>query len=142
MIWLGNFWKQSEFDCPCCGTGGDKMDPVLIEILDEVRKQVGVALTSNSAYRCPKHNSSPAVGSTSGSYHLKGQAADITYARRGLRNRVNILRLFVLSENIGRKHGGLGLGLYPSFSHVDTRTASGSGISPARWSTFAWPRLK
>jgi len=118
------------------------MDPVLIEILDELRKQVGVALTCNSGHRCPNHNSSPSVGSTSGSYHLKGKAADITYARSGLRNRVNILRLFVLSENIGRKHGGLGLGIYPSFCHIDTRSANGSGISPGRWSDFAWPRLK
>lgn len=112
------------------------MDPDLLKVLDKCRSRIGVPLTCNSGYRCPSYNSSPSIGSTSGSYHLRNKAADITFARRGLRTPVNILRLFVELENIGREYGGLGIGIYPSFIHCDTREAA-----PARWSTFVWPRL-
>ena len=140
--WIANWWKASEFDCLCCGLGGDLMDPILIDILDKCRAEVGVQLQCSSGYRCPSHNSSPSVGSTSGSYHLKHQAADLTFGRRGLRTGTNVLRLFVILERLGREHGGLGLGIYPTFIHCDTRSANDSGIKPARWSTFSWPRLK
>ena len=138
--WIAQHWRAKEFDCPCCKVGGAEMDQTLLSVLDECRKQLGVALTCNSGYRCPVHNSHPSIGSTSSSYHLKKMAADITFARRGLRTRVNILRIFVTLENIGRKHGGLGLGIYPSFIHCDVRTLD-SKVGPARWSSFHWPRL-
>ena len=138
--WLGQYWRGSEFDCPCCKSGGGAMDPILIKVLDECRKRLGVRMSCNSGFRCLEHNSSPSIGSGSGSYHPKHMAADVTFSRRGLRNRVNMLRIFVELENIGREFGGLGLGIYPSFIHCDTRSTI-SGIQPARWSTFNWPRL-
>ena len=119
------------------------MAPTLIAVLDECRKRLGVRMVANSGYRCPVYNASPSIGSSSGSYHPKHMAADVTVARRGLRDRLNILRLFVELENIGRAYGGLGIGLYPSFIHVDSRSfgfGSVEAVRPARWSTFNWPR--
>ena len=142
--WVAQYWRASEFDCSCCKTGGADMDPTLIAVLDECRKRLGVRMVCNSGYRCPAYNSSPSIGSGSGSYHPKHMAADVTFARRGLRDRLNILRLFVEVENIGRQYGGLGIGIYPSFVHIDSRTfgfGSVESVPPARWSTFNWSRL-
>lgn len=44
--------------------------------LQALRNQVG-GITLSNGYRCPSHNS--AVGGSSTSYHLSGQASDITY---------------------------------------------------------------
>ena len=113
------------------------MDQTLIKILDETRRQIGVPLHCSSGFRCPSHNS--AVGGAKGSKHLDKIAADITFGRRAYRTGTNILRLFVIMEKIGRDYGGLGLGIYPTWVHVDTRTLDGTRA--ARWSKFNWPKL-
>ena len=46
------------------------------EVLGPAREALGEAVTVNSGFRCPIHNSY--VGGVSNSQHIRGQAADIT----------------------------------------------------------------
>lgn len=65
-----------EFRCKCgCGTGMEKMDADLLQMLDEARDLAGISFTLSSAYRCPKHNK--AVGGVPTSAHTRGYAVDI-----------------------------------------------------------------
>ena len=72
----------SEFRCK---DGSDKiiLDSGLVEILQKVRSHFGKAVSITSAYRTPSHNRS--VGGATSSYHVKGQAADISVT--GVSNR-------------------------------------------------------
>ena len=141
--WCGHYWKQAEFECHC-GCGRNEVHPLLVSLADDVRRSVGVAMSCNSGVRCEEHNRN--VGGRSSSLHLpagathQGHAGDFTFADGTIKNRVNILRLYVLFESYGRKYGELGLGLYSSFVHVDVRGQL--GLKAARWSQgFAWPRF-
>ena len=142
--WVGHFWKREEFACHD-GCGRADVHPVVVELADAVRRHLGVAMQCNSGVRCEDRNR--ACGGKSNSLHLpagalhQGHAADFTFAQKHLRNRVNILRLYVLFESYSRKYGAVGLGLYGSgFVHVDFRGAL--GMKPARWEqNFKWPRL-
>lgn len=68
----------------------------------------------NSGFRCPAHNADPKVGGKSDSQHLLGKAADIK-SRFGtpkeIKERAEIIPCFAEG----------GIGLYPSFVHVDSR---------------------
>ena len=74
---LSEHFAKNEFTCHCgCGQGGDKMHPRLIELLEQLRANIGgIPLNVNSAYRCPSHNA--AVGGVRNSQHVQGTAADI-----------------------------------------------------------------
>ena len=141
-MWIGKYWKASEFDCPCCQTGGDKMDRGLIDMLDIVRKAINPpgGLHCNSGYRCDAHNSTMSFPE---SYHRKHMAADITYARPALRGKVNILRLYITLENVARRYcvNGVGLGLYESFVHIDVRGSISPDRNSGRWFNNEWPRF-
>lgn len=67
-------FKGSEFRCKC-GCGKILIAEELVQKLQRVRDHFGKSVTVNSGYRCAKHNKD--VGSTSGSPHLLGLAADI-----------------------------------------------------------------
>lgn len=70
-------FKSTEFDCKgknCCTE--TPIDEELVEILQKVREHFGVAVTVNSGYRCPVHNSRVS-GASKTSNHMKGLAADI-----------------------------------------------------------------
>lgn len=113
---LSDNFEVREFSCHgsgCCSTV--LIDPKLVEILQKIRDHFGKPVYINSGYRCAKHNK--AVGGVSGSYHLKGMAADITVKD------VAPAEVAKYAESIGV----LGIGLYESnksgyFVHVDTRT--------------------
>ena len=147
--WVANFWKKNEFACHCL-CGRDDIHPHLVQLADDVRRKIGVAMTCNSGVRCEEHNKNVggrvAGPSSFGSLHLprgaahQGHAGDFTFFDPSLRNRVNMLRMYVLFESYGRKYGEIGLGLYNSFIHVDVRGQL--GLKAARWeSGFTWPRL-
>ena len=68
-----NYFKLSEFDCPCCGKNNISKD--LIDKLNVARYMAKTAFVINSGYRCEKHNKS--VGGSKDSSHLKGLAVDI-----------------------------------------------------------------
>ncbi|NOQ31158.1 MAG: DUF882 domain-containing protein [Helicobacteraceae bacterium] len=102
-------FKESEFKCKCCGEV--KVDSLLLEILEDVRKHFGKPVTINSGYRCKIHNKE--VGSTELSQHRRGKASDITVKDTD----PQLVTDYLISEH---PHG-LGIGRYESFTHVDTR---------------------
>lgn len=113
---LSKNFRVSEFLChgsSCCSTG--KIDADLVTILQKIRDHFGKPVYISSAYRCPTWNKE--VGGVSGSYHLRGQAADIKVEG------VAPAEVAKYAESIGV----LGIGLYETstdgyFVHVDTRT--------------------
>ena len=70
---LSNNFRIREFACRC-GCSKVLVDSDLVEYLQKIRDHFGKEVILTSAYRCPDHNKR--VGGTSGSLHVKGQAAD------------------------------------------------------------------
>lgn len=68
-------FKKSEFKCPCgkCNGYGDGIASSLLVTLQKLRDKYG-KLQITSGYRCASHNK--AVGGSTNSKHMKGQAAD------------------------------------------------------------------
>lgn len=97
--------------CSCTTT---LIDSKLMDALEKIRLHFGKKLTITSGYRCPSYNAS--VGGATGSYHSRGQAADIVV------DGVSPKQVAAYAESIGV----LGIGLYETakdgyFVHVDTR---------------------
>lgn len=115
---LSKNFNVSEFRCglgrPCsCST--TLIDDKLVQYLQAIRDHFGATVTITSAHRCASYNRS--VGGTTGSYHTKGQAADIVVQG------VAPAKVAAYAESIGV----LGVGLYETakdgyFVHIDTRT--------------------
>lgn len=94
--------------------GADKVliDDDLVKLLENIREAAGgKAITINSGYRSPEHNK--AVGGVSKSQHVKGTAADIVVAD------TDPLTVGQIAEYFLNTKGGIGV--YKSFTHVDTR---------------------
>lgn len=118
-IQLSKNFNAYEFRCGLgrtCSCSTTLIDEKLVEILQKIRDHwPGHALHITSGYRCPAYNRS--IGGTTGSYHSKGMAADITV------DGVVPREVAKYAESIGV----LGIGLYETqadgfFVHVDTRT--------------------
>ena len=62
-------------DCNCGEETAYRVNPRLLELLDQLRENVGGSLELSCAYRCPAHNA--AVGGVENSQHVLGNAADI-----------------------------------------------------------------
>lgn len=117
-VQLTKNFNSYEFRCglgsPCaCST--ILIDDKLVEFLQKIRDHFNAPLTITSAYRCPSYNSRK--GGATGSYHTKGQAADIVVQGHSPRE------VAQYAESIGI----LGIGLYETskdgyFVHIDTRT--------------------
>ena len=108
---LSKNFNLSEFACKgsgCCSTV--KVDSTLVDYLQKIRDHFGKPVTINSGYRCATHNKR--VGGATGSYHTKGQATDIVVSG------VKPTEVAKYAESIGI----LGIGLYDTFVHIDTRT--------------------
>ncbi len=103
-----NFYL-SEFECPCCHLV--KLDPRLLEKLQQLRDRIEGPLYITSGYRCEKENAR--VGGVPHSYHLLGMAADV-YTKE-----VSLEKLLDFATEIGFK----GIGYYPKkgFLHLDVR---------------------
>lgn len=86
----------------------------VIKIVDDLREALDVSVVVTSSYRSPAYNM--AVGGKSGSTHMKFQAADIQ--AKGIPP-VEVHKILSRWRDQGRFKGGLGL--YPTFVHVDTR---------------------
>lgn len=125
-------FNSTEFDCHgsgCCSA--TLIDEKLVEYLQKVREHFGKPVNVSSAYRCATHNKN--VGGATGSYHMKGQAADIYI------NGVTPAEIAKYAESLGI----LGIGLYETnadghFVHVDTRTTKSFwyGQAQAKRTTF------
>ena len=94
--------------------GADKVlvDDALVELLEAIRAAAGGAVIINSGYRSPEHNK--AVGGVSHSQHLYGRAADIVVAG------ASPLLVGQIAEYYLGDRGGIGV--YETFTHVDTRS--------------------
>ncbi len=126
-------FRADEFACTgktCCNIF--KVDEKLVTFLQQIREHFAVPVSITSGYRCAKRNK--AVGGTSGSQHLKGKAADIIV--KG----VKPAEVAAFAESIGI----LGIGLYDSFVHIDTRSRKSfwQGHQQQKRSTFLLPQLK
>ncbi len=108
---LSPHFRLSEF---ASKDGSDKVlvDDALVDLLEQIRAAAGGAVTINSAYRSPAHNA--AVGGVSSSQHLYGRAADIVVEG------ASPLLVGQMAEHYLDRRGGIGV--YQTFTHVDTRT--------------------
>ena len=94
-----------------------KIDTDLVELLERIRTAACGAVTVNSGYRTASYNQK--VGGARASQHLLGRAADIQVSG------ASPLLVGQIAEYYLGGHGGIGI--YQTFTHVDTRTAR------ARW---------
>lgn len=110
---LTKHFNITEFHCKGtrCGCKDTLHDPALSAYLQKIREHFGKPLYITSGYRCPKHNAETA-NAASNSRHTKGQAADFYIPD------VKPAEIAKFAESIGV----LGIGLYDSFVHIDTRS--------------------
>lgn len=108
-IKLNAYFKVREF---ACHDGSDTVliDDALVQLLGYIRTYFGKPVTINSGYRTVDYNKK--VGGVSNSQHVQGKAADIVVQDVPPRAVASYL------ESLFPLHG---IGLYPSFVHVDTR---------------------
>lgn len=103
-------FRVKEFRCK------DGSDEILIDTnfvftkLQKIRDRFAKSVTINSAYRTPTYNAK--IGGAKNSYHMKGMAYDIKISG------VTPLQVAQYAEQIGI----LGIIVYPTFTHIDSRT--------------------
>ncbi len=112
---ISSNFNRSEFACGC-SCGFDTVDIELIEILEKVRVHFGRTVTVNSGCRCSSHNKSE--GGSDNSQHKKGRAADISVSGK---------RPSQVVEFLEGAYPECGIGIYPTFVHIDSRG------NKARW---------
>ena len=122
---LSPHFRVREF---ACRDGADlvKIDTDLVELLERIRTATCGAVTVNSGYRTASYNQK--VGGARASQHLLGRAADIQVSG------ASPLLVGQIAEYYLGGHGGIGV--YQTFTHVDTRTAR------ARWDQRSGRRRK
>lgn len=87
-----------------------------IKIVDQLRKRIGAPLKINSAYRSPAYNT--AIKGATKSQHMRFAALDIRstdpkWTPKKIHAELKAMRAAGMFKG--------GLGLYPTFVHVDTR---------------------
>lgn len=115
--WTSKYFKYREFQSKD-GNSVVIMNEKTIKLLEELREWLGAPIVINSAYRSPGHNKK--VGGATNSQHVKGTAVDI---------KVNGYSPIEVAA-YGQKLGFDGIGLYNTFTHLDTR-----GFK-ARWGSY------
>lgn len=103
-------FKVKEFKCQD-GSDVVLIHPELVTVLQKVRTHFARPVTINSAYRTPSHNKK--VGGETFSRHQYGTAADIVVTG------VAPKKVAAFVETLLPGKGGIGI--YPTFTHVDTR---------------------
>ena len=104
-------FSVQELSCRHCGRL--YISPVLLEMLETLRRRMDMPLTPNSGYRCPQHNKN--IGGSKRSQHCLGLAVDINVPdRRGLDSFVTA------AEEVAQEVRG-GFHYYPrgQFVHID-----------------------
>ena len=112
---LSPSFRVREFACK--GSDVVLIDDELVVLLQCIREHFGKPVHITSGYRTAAHNA--AVGGAKSSQHLLGRAADIQVSG------ASPLLVGQIAEYYLGGHGGIGV--YQTFTHVDTRTAR------ARW---------
>ena len=106
------YFKIEDFACPCCGV--NKINPVLVEKLDDLRLFLGEEIIVFSAYRCEKLNER--CGGSVDSYHTIGKAIDF----RPETELTPEKRYYFLREIICQGFFK-GIGIYKNHFHLDSR---------------------
>lgn len=109
---LSENFRVREF---ACSDGSDTVfvSGELVEVLQKIRSHFGKPVTIHSGYRTPAYNKK--VDGAAYSQHLYGTAADISISG------VSPKEVAAFAETLMPKTGGIGI--YPTFTHVDVRTA-------------------
>jgi len=107
------YFKESEFNIDGV-TVYDKMDPLMIYLLVQLRKNTGLPIVPTSTDRSPEKNK--AVGGSKYSRHLKGQAVDFICDNSS--DRAIFVREALLL--------GLTVGVMKTALHVDMRAYDNS----------------
>ena len=112
-----NFFLD-EFQCRCCHSV--KIEPELLEELQNMRTKAKFPFVLNSAYRCIEHNRRE--GGVNNSFHTQGKAVDVSM---GGHSRESMVNLVARAQEIGFT----GIGCYysktdgsPLFLHLDVGT--------------------
>ena len=107
---LSTNFRVKEF---ACSDGSDVIfvAPELVEVLQKIRDHFKAAVTVSSGYRTPSHNKK--VDGATYSQHQYGTAADIKV--KGVSPKTVATYAETLLPNKG------GIGIYPTFTHVDVR---------------------
>jgi len=109
-------FSRWEFACRCQTCGYDTVDAELIDILQKLRDFFDRPVHITSGTRCLRHNKY--VGGSPQSQHLYGRAADVVVEGTPAK----------LVAEWAIDNGVPGVGAYPDFTHLDTRSAG-----MARW---------
>jgi len=116
---LGKYFKASEF-FPHSGQGTSfYLDNNLVSFLNALRERFGKPITITSGIRTVEQQTLLMLaGKTTAtkSYHLKGQAADITAS-----NFQSLVDCVNSSVDLFDQYGINGVNIYNNFIHVDTR---------------------
>jgi len=116
---LSPHFHREEFKCqgPECEETNDTpvVDYKLIEVLEDIRTYFNKSILVTSGYRCPIHNEN--VGGRPNSRHLLGRAADIIVRSRSPQEVVDYIE--------SKYPDTLGVGLYGTFTHIDSREKRG-----------------
>lgn len=100
-----------------CGCGGEVLvNNAAMDAIQSFRRDVGVPVILNSAYRCKKHNENE--GGAENSMHRKGRAFDVRITPQLSREAIH---------GAARRAGFKGIGDYQTFVHIDNRT------TPSYW---------
>lgn len=103
------YFKREEFDCT--QTGENKIQPLFLDAIDELREVCGFPFHVVSGYRSPKHTIEAAKPGGPG-MHSKGLAADIRVGN-------GIERGLIIKNAI--EMGFKGIGVAKTYIHVDLR---------------------
>lgn len=117
-------FKLEEFNCKDGTAVPDKYIPNVLRVarnLQVLRDQLAEPIHINSAYRTRSYNKS--VGGASASQHLTANAADIRVKNKTPKQLSAIVESLITAGKLEFK----GLGIYPTFIHVDCRQKK------ARW---------
>ena len=103
-------FDMEEFSCHC-GCGLNLTHPYLVSVLQDLRDHFGEPVKITSSTRCPEHNMN--IGGAPQSKHLLGIAADIQVTNTP----PSVVHTYLETTY----PNAFGLGLYPSFVHLDVR---------------------
>ena len=117
-IKLTENFNSNELDCKCNDSDctETRIDLSLLNLLQYLRDSMG-RINITSAFRCETHNER--VGGSKNSQHKLGTAADIVPLESDITLKEfqqEVRRLHKLSGELP-----MGLGLYNTFTHIDTR---------------------
>lgn len=102
-------FKVKEFRC-ADGSPIIKIYDQFIKALQKLRDKIGLPIAISSGYRTKSYNST-CKGAIDNSEHTKGKAADI---------KISVLTPLQVAELADSLKVFSGIGVYPTFTHVDT----------------------